>query len=182
MVRPHGGTTLAGLVRSLGDLQLPQQLVCRSSWSAKSRRFAAATAAGLPHPQQRQRLVADLRRGLGLPFAATEFARLGDAARLVLEARTATLARPTWLAKVVFSGLRRAAGGLLARRRGLGAGRGGHQEPNRKIRSEVPLALALRATARNRCGPTGCLAACWLVGPADLNSGLATLYLDLSRY
>ena len=86
------------------------------------------------------------------------------------------LGRPTWLAKVVFSGLRRAAGGLLARRRGLGAGRGGHQEPNRKIRSEVPLALALRATARNRCGPTGCLAACWLVGPADLNSGLATPY------
>ena len=66
----------------------------------------------------------------------------------------------TRLAKVVFSGLRRAAGELLARRRGLGAGRGGHQEPNRKIRSEVPLALALRATARNRCGPTGCLAAC----------------------
>ena len=111
----------------------------------------------------RQRIVADLRRGLGLPFAATEFARLGDAARLVLEARTATLARPTWLAKVVFSGLRGAAGGLLARRRGLGAGRGGHQEPNRKIRSEVPLALALRATARNRCGPTGSLG-CLLAG------------------
>ena len=80
------------------------------------------------------------------------------------------------LSEVVFSGLRRAAGGLLARRRGLGAGRGGHQEPNRKIRSEVPLALALRATARNRCGPTGCLAACWLAARKRLNSGLAAPY------
>ena len=80
----------------------------------------------------------------------------------------------TRLAKVVLSCLRQVARGLLARRGGLGAGRGGHQEPYPKIRSEVPLALALRATARNRCGPTGCLAACWLVGPADLNSGLAT--------
>ena len=67
----------------------------------------------------RQRIVADLRRGLDLPFAATEFARL---LVLVLEAVATTLGRPTWLAKVVFSGLRRAAGGLLARRGGLGAG------------------------------------------------------------
>ena len=33
-----------------------------------------------------------------------------------------TLGQPTRLAKVVFSGLRRAAGGLLARRGGLGGG------------------------------------------------------------
>ena len=137
MVRPHGGTTLAGLVRSTiaattAALSTQHE---RTRRSPKSRRFAAATAAGLPHPQQRQRLVADLRRGLGLPFAATEFARLGDAARLVLEAVATALGRPTWLAKVVFSGLRRAAGGLLARRGGLGAVCGGHQEPNPKIGS-----------------------------------------------
>ena len=61
-----------------------------------------------------------------------------------------TLGQPTRLAKVVFSGLRRAAGGLLARRGGLGGGRGVHQEPYPKIRSQVPLAMALRTTAHPR--------------------------------
>ena len=88
MVRPHGGTTLAGLVRSTiaattAALSTQHE---RTRRSPKSRRFAAATAAGLAHPQQRQRLVAGLRRGLGLSFATTEFARLGGA-RLVLERR-----------------------------------------------------------------------------------------------
>ena len=94
------------------------------------------------------------------------------------QAVATTLAWPTGLAKVVFSGLRRAAGGLLARCGGLGAGRGGHQQPDRKISSEGPLAKALRATASNRCWPPSTVAGCWLVGPTHLKSGLGTPYFD----
>ena len=85
--------------------------------------------------QQRHRLVSDQGRQPGLELPAVVLARL---LVLVLEAGSSTLARPTWLPKAVFSCLRQTAGGLLARRGGLDAGRGGHQELIRESAQWVP--------------------------------------------